>query len=183
MTTLRRAATLLSAATLLGCSAEPSSNALAPRLDVDRAPQFNASGGPAGPPRATGFGRFINPRINDVVRRAFNAIQQKDGTVVGNFVQHNASGLFVNGEINCLHFLSANEAVMSGPIRKSSVAGVAGLTLIFRVVDGGEGNDAADRMSGFLLPGSGSTLDCRTFVNPFDFPLEEGNIQVQRVEP
>jgi hypothetical protein len=167
----RRAAALLCAATLLGCNAaEPTSGISEPRLNVADA----ASG-----PSASGHANFLN-RGGQLVRRSFHARVMQDGTVEGDFVQHNAvTGGVVKGDINCLKFLGPTEAVLSGPLRVDTDSMVVGRTAIFRVGDGGEGSDASpDRMSGLLIPSAGSTLGCTNFVNPFFTPIESGNIQV-----
>jgi hypothetical protein len=174
MPTLRHVTTLFCAATLFGCTGERTSDPLAP---PDATPQLGAASGP----RASGHATFTN-LMGDVVRRSFTAVEQKDGVVVGNFVQHNVSGFYAEGEINCLHLLSPTEAVVSGPIRKSSDPTLVRRTGIFRVGDGGEGNDdppALDRMSGLNVQPTGSPVDCRTFVNPSFFLIDSGNIQVE----
>jgi hypothetical protein len=182
MRTPRHVATLLCVATLFACSSERTSDLLAPARDVAGAPQLDVSGRSAGP-RASGHANWLN-QFQDVVRRSFNAVEQKDGVVVGSFVQHNVSGFFAKGEINCLQILGSNEAVLSGPVRKSSIADLVGRTGIFRVGDGGEGNDddppAVDRSSNLVVQPTGSTVDCKTFVNPaFYLPIQSGNIQVE----
>jgi hypothetical protein len=174
--TLRNAATLLCAATLFGCSAESSSKVLAPDA---LAPQLDASGGSSGP-SASGHANWINPFTLDEIHRSFHA-REKDGVVDGNVVQHNkVSGSWFKGDINCLRLLSPNEAVLSGPVRESSDPANIGRTAIFRVGDGGEGSDdPPDRTSGVNVQPVGSTVDCKTFVNPLFTPIESGNIQVK----
>ena len=177
MLTLRHAATLLCVATLFGCSGESSSGVLAPDA---LAPQLDASNGSSGP-SASGHANFINA-AGMLIQRTFEAREKKDGVVEGNFVQHNTvTGVVVKGDINCLQLLGPTEAELSGTVREHSAdPTLVGRTAIFRVGDNGEGsNDPPDRISGLNIQGSGSTLDCKTFVNPFFTPIESGNIQVK----
>jgi hypothetical protein len=176
MPTLRHAATLLCAATLFGCSAESTSEVLAPDAVAPRLDAFGASSGPS----ASGHANFINA-AGQLVQRTFHARQKEDGLVEGNFVQHNTVlGLVIKGDIDCLLLLGLNQARMSGPIREHTDPTFIGTTAIFRVADNGEGsNDPPDQISGLFTPGAGSTLDCKTFVNPFFTPIQSGNIQVK----
>ena len=173
--TPRHIATLLCAATALGCTAESTSRSSSDVLG----PQFDLSSAESGP-SASGHANFINA-AGQLVQRTFHARQKTDGDVYGDFVQHNtATGVMVKGDIDCLFFLGPTQAAMSGKIREHPDVTLIGRTAIFRVGDNGEGSNAPpDEISGLNIQGSGSPLDCKTFVNPFFTPIESGNIQVK----
>jgi hypothetical protein len=105
-----------------------------------------------------------------------------DGTVEGEYDNHNRQQGFINhGEINCMRFLSYNDVVLSGIVRKSDNPNAPpGATTVFRVVDHGEGaDDPPDQVSQVLNLPLGSTADCNTITPTILFALEGGNIQVR----
>jgi len=181
MPTLRHAATLLCAATLLGCSAESAPEVLAPGV---LAPQFDASGASSGR-SASGHANWINA-LGEHVSRTFHAREKEDGIVEGNFVQHVTSVEGVRrvnkGDIDCLMLLGPNDAVLSGPVHENVNPALIGMTQIFRVQDNGEGSgDPEDAQSPLFFrdPAANPPINCRNFVPPVVTPIESGNIQVK----
>jgi hypothetical protein len=178
MPPLRHVVTLLCAATLSGCAAEPASDALAPDL---LPPQLNASDDASGP-SANGHANWINA-AGEYVSRTFNA-REKDGVVDGNFVQHVTSTAGVRrvnkGDIDCLMILGPRDAVLSGPVHENANPALIGMTQIFRVQDNGEGSgDPEDAQSPLFFRDPATGINCRNFVPPVVTPIESGNIQVK----
>jgi hypothetical protein len=113
---------------------------------------------------------------------SFHARVMPDGTVEGEYDNHNRQGGFVNhGDIDCLRFDGPNSAVMSGPSQRSTnPAAPLGSSSILRVVDNGEGaDDAPDQVSMLIIVPPGSTSNCMNFTPATMLPLVGGNIQVR----
>jgi hypothetical protein len=172
MSRLRRTTTLLAVATV-GCApgsvSEPARPELQALLTVDGVGAQVT--GHASVTQAPGVLRTFS----------FSARQMPDGTVEGNFVNHNRLGDAVNhGEIDCLRLIPPNGAVLSGPIRKHTNPDFEGGTTVFRVEDNGEGGDSPpDRVSQLLNFLPGVTADCHAVTPLILLPVEGGNIQVR----
>ena len=138
----------------------------------------------AAEPSISGHAEWINP-AGELVSRSFHARLMPDGTVRGEFVQWvtalNGERRPNRGDLVCLHFITPNDAVVSGPILVNENPDLIGDTQIFRVRDGGEGNDADDRMSSVFFRDPSTGLDCTTLTPPETNmrPLDAGNIQVR----
>jgi hypothetical protein len=148
----------------------------------------------AGNAHVSGGGQYVGEFGQTVV--SVNAVQHKDGGVSGQFEQHNAAiGLSVHGEVNCVHFLSNNTAVVGGiltNIQKNQdpqfAVIQAGLPFFIVVRDNGEGRKAAaDQVSPFAAFGDLTRpLDCSSteVINYFFIPhslltpIASGNFQV-----
>jgi hypothetical protein len=133
-------------------------------------------------PAANGHGNLTTSN-GELRTFSFNAVQKKDGTVIGNAtLQNRGLDSFLKIDINCL-MVTGNIATMSGVVTHSDDprGDFKGLPAIFRVVDNGEGaNSPPDLISGVVVLGDEDALiTCR---DPFPLPLrtiEAGNIQVK----
>ena len=172
---LPRHAPLLCAATLIACSSDLGDIAVAPQLGA-----VQTSAGAPGP-SVTGHANMTQQPSGELRTFSFTGRVMPDGTVEGQFVNHNRQGDAVNhGEIDCLRLDGTNAAVLSGPIRKHTNPALEGGTTVFRVEDNGEGtNDPPDRVSVLMNFAPGSTEDCTTVTPAIMFPIEGGNIQVR----
>jgi hypothetical protein len=166
---------LLCAATLIACSADSGGNAVAPRFDV-----FQASPDESGP-SVTGHINITQQPSGELRTFSFTARVMPDGSVQGQYVNHNRQGDAVNhGEIDCLQLIGTNGAVLSGPIRKHTDPAFEGGRTIFRVEDNGEGaDDPPDRVSLLSIFQPGPAPDCITRAPLNTSPIEGGNIQVR----
>jgi hypothetical protein len=175
MLALHRYAPLLCAAALIACSADSGGNAVAPRFDV-----IEASPGTSGP-SVTGHASLIQQPSGELRTFSFHAQVMPDGTVQGQFVNHNRQGDAVNhGEIDCLQLIGTNGAVLSGPIRKHTNPTFEGGRTVFRVEDNGEGSDdPPDRVSMLNIFPPGPAPDCVTSAPLNTLPILGGNIQVR----
>lgn len=169
----RHCSHLLAAVVVLGCG-DRESGIVAPRWEGP-ALSSHASGS-----SARGHASVTQQPSGELRTFSFTARVMPDGSVKGEYVNHNRQGDAVNhGEIDCLRLIGANGAVMSGPIRKHTNPAFEGFRSIVRVEDNGEGNDdPPDRVGMLNLVASTSTLDCQTFTPQILIPLEGGNIQV-----
>ena len=169
-----RFAQILCVGALLACGADSGMQPVrAARLDAVSA-GLTASG-----PSASGHATLIQQPSGARRTFSFEARRMPDGTVRGEFVNHNRQQDMVNhGDIDCFRLLGPNSAVMSGPIRKHTTTEMEGWTTIFTVEDNGEGSgDAGDRVSQLvnLPPG---VADC-TSRTPVLLPIIGGNVQVR----
>ena len=177
MFTLRHFLLFVCGATLAACASEPSpSDAL---LGPSATIQFAevASG-----PSASGHADVIQLPSGAKRTFSFHARVMPDGSVEGEYDNHNRQGGFVNhGDIDCLRFIGTNGAVMSGRVQRSTnPAAPAGSRAIFRVEDNGEGTgDLPDRISQLFNFPPDSPSDCQNFTPVILFPLVGGNIQVR----
>ncbi|HEU4746999.1 MAG TPA: hypothetical protein VFS56_00750 [Gemmatimonadaceae bacterium] len=175
MPTLRSVVTLLSAGLLLACSGEPTDkHLLAPPLRLSEIPD-NAAG-----PSASGQAIVLQQPTGALRNFAFHARRMPDGTVAGEYENHNRQGAATNhGDVDCLRFVGTNVAVMSGTITRHTNPLLEGGRSIFTVQDNGEGSGAApDKVSVLWLFPAGSTVDCQTFAPLANLPLIGGNIRV-----
>ena len=147
-------------------------------------PDFDVASDAAAEPSISGHAEWINP-AGELVSRSFHAQFMPDGTVRGEFVQWvtalDGQRRPNRGDLVCLRFITPNDAVASGPILVNENPDLIGDTQIFRVRDGGEGNDADDRMSSVYFRDPSTMLDCTTLTPPESNmrPLAAGNIQVR----
>ena len=161
----------------LGCSNDSLGDMTAPQLDPAADPAAGSS--------ISGHGEWINP-AGELVSRSFHARVMPDGSVQGEFVQCvtalNGDRRPNRGDLNCLRFITDNDAVVSGPILVNENPDLIGVTQIFRVRDAGEGAEADDRMSSVFFREPITGLDCQSLTPPETNmrPLEGGNLQVRR---
>lgn len=176
MPTTKFVVTLVSAGIFLACSGESTDkHLLSPDLRLSEIPD-NAAGS-----SASGHASVIQQPSGALRTFSFHARRMPDGTVQGEYDNHNRQGGTTNhGDIDCLRFVGTDIAVMSGPIRRTdNPAGTVGGRTIFRVEDYGEGADApADRVSALVLFPPGSTSDCTNFTPATSIALVGGNIRV-----
>lgn len=177
MFSLRACIPFVSALALVACGAgSASTDALSPVSDALRSSEV-ASG-----PSVSGHANVIQLPSGALRTFSFHARVMPDGSVQGEYDNHNRQQGFVNhGDIDCLRLIGSNGAVLSGTIRKSdNPANVPGSRTIFRVEDNGEGEGAApDRVSMLANVPAGSTTDCTNFTNAVLFEVVGGNIQVR----
>jgi hypothetical protein len=132
-------------------------------------------------PSANGQGSLTRP--GDLQRRfSFHANTMPDASVQGSGVLTITGGeAQIKFDINCLS-ITGNTAIMAGKITSVSgnTAFQVGWDCWFKVVDNGEGSNAApDQIT--LLSGSSGALNCSIQVignNPLN-DIEGGNIQVK----
>jgi hypothetical protein len=177
MFSLRHCIPLACASALLACGSDSRvADPLSPRF---AAGQLSTS--PSGP-SASGHASVIQQPSGALRTFSFHARVMPDGSVQGEYDNHNRQAGFVNhGDIDCLRLIGTNGAVMGGPSRRSdNPAAGPGSRVIFRVEDNGEGaGDVPDRVSLLFLFPPGSTEDCQIFTPPNTSPIEGGNIQVR----
>ncbi len=167
----------LCGAALLACASESSPTAARPPASAAAQLSEGASG-----PSASGHADVIQLPSGAKRTFSFHARVMPDGSVDGEYDNHNRQAGFVNhGDIDCLRFVGTNGAVMSGPVQRSTNPGAPpGWRSIFRVEDNGEGaNDVPDRVSQLAIVPPDSPLDCQTLTPEPLFPLVGGNIQVR----
>ena len=167
----------LCGAVLLACAADSSPTAA--RWPALAAVQLSEG---ASGPSASGHADVIQLPSGAKRTFSFHARVMPDGSVEGEYDNHNRQGGSVNhGDIDCLRFIGTNGAVMSGHVRRSTNPGAPpGSTAIFRVEDNGEGaHDVPDRVSQLTTLPPGSTPNCQTLTPVILFPLVGGNIQVR----
>jgi hypothetical protein len=171
----RRFPSLLCGTALIAC-AETSApaDAFSP---ISSGPQFSLS---ASGPSASGSGVLIQQPSGAMRTFTFHARVMPDGSVEGEYDNHNRQGGFVNhGDVDCLRFIGENVAVMSGPVtRSTNPAAVMGSVTIFLVEDNGEGAETPDRISLLAIFPPGSTLNCMTLTPLSAQPIVGGNVQV-----
>jgi hypothetical protein len=118
-----------------------------------------------GNPSASGHGNRIS--LGELRTFSFTAVQQKDGTVIGEAEVFNRGfPVRVHQKIDCLKFVEGNKAIMSGPITQSSDPGVAALgnIAVFGVEDNGEGvNAPTDRITTVPDYAPEEGIDCNDF--------------------
>ena len=161
--------------TLLACSAdsardEPLARITSPVLSLDAA-------GPA----ASGHGDVIQQPSGALRTFSFHARVMPDGSVQGEYDNHNRQGGFVNhGDVDCIRFIGTNGAVLSGRVtRSTNPLAPEGSISLFRVEDNGQGaNDAPDRVSQLLNVPADSPTNCTNFTPATLFQIVGGNVQV-----
>jgi hypothetical protein len=161
--------------TVLACNADSSgqdqlSRIVSPALSVD-----------AAGPSVSGHGNLTQLPSGANRTFSFHARVMPDGTVQGEYDNHNRQGGFVNhGDIDCIRFIGTNGAVLSGrSTRSTNPLGPEGTVTIFRVEDLGEGADIIDRVSQLLIFAADSPNNCMNFTPPVLLPIEAGNVQVR----
>jgi hypothetical protein len=177
MFTLRHYLPPLFGAALLACATDSSpTEALSPEFSAVQLSQ-SASG-----PSASGHGNVIQLPSGAKRTFSFHARVMPDGSVQGEYDNHNRQAGFVNhGDVDCLRLIGTNGAVLSGPVKRTTNPAVPeGSRAVFRVEDNGEGSDdPVDRVSALFNFPPGSTVDCQTFTPPILLPLVGGNVQVK----
>ena len=178
MSTLRSWLPLICGAALLtACSTDSTpTRGLSPRL---LSVEFSES---ESGPSASGHADMIQEPSGALRTFSFHARIMPDGSVQGEYDNHNRQQGFVNhGDIDCIRFIRTNSAVMSGVIlRNDNPIAPPGGTSIFRVEDNGEGaDDPPDRVSQVANFPAGSPANCNTITPVNMFPIVGGNIQVR----
>jgi hypothetical protein len=193
MSVLRYATAALCTAAAVACTLEPNPNKLAPSATTRDLTSSSSQGSASSSqgsalstqesagPSASGHGNFT--QAPGVLRTfSFEGRVMPDGSVEGNFNNHNRLGGIVNhGDIDCLRLIGTNGAVLSGPIRKHTDPAFEGWTAGFRVEDNGEGsNESPDRVSViFVVPPGRDNCQAFTPGEPSMRVLEGGNVQVR----
>ena len=141
----------------------------------------NAASAAESGPTASGHGDIIQLPSGALRTFSFHARVMPDGSVQGEYDNHNRQLGFVNhGDLDCIRFVGTNGAVMSGhATRSTNPAAPEGSVTIFRVEDNGEGADAQDRISQLLLFPAGSPNDCMNTIPPVLLDIVGGNVQVR----
>ncbi len=144
-------------------------------------------------PSATGFGDVRDDYTPARISLAFSAITKSEGPtsapqdniVTGQAEYHNVD---VNGEntrlhieVNCLNIgPDATTATISGVVITASDPNAVGATAIFRVRDGGEGNNnEADGITQVFTIAPDLNRDCFTNTGIQPVPIRAGNVQVR----
>jgi len=171
-------AALCTAALLMGCTDAPTPTEGV--SDISQ-PAF-ASSGPV-VATVTGSGHRYRPAFDLWRTFSINATKRTDGTVKGSFQLNNHGEALpaVRGPVVCLS-VAGNQAWLGTVIEKTDdPGGVVGGELAFRVVDNGEGNNAApDEISfGYAAPGGAQAFCDEAPANwPPVYPIDAGNIRV-----
>ena len=159
---------------LAGCETRPA--ATAPEALTVVEPSL-VRAGPGVTARANGQGILASASFRTF---AFNAVEQKDGSVEGHTTLQNHTGdIRIHTRIECLS-VQGNRAVLTGHITESTIEGYPGRFTLVVVEDNGEGGDAVDRMSFQYVYPAGVEFSChavRAAAFPM-IPVEKGNIQV-----
>ena len=117
----------------------------------------------------------------------FNAVKKSDGSVTGHLVYLiRVSNITVKMDLDCVRFIGANTAVLSGIVTEVSGENIpsyirVGSNAFFEVVDKGQGNDSdPDLISDLFFPiGAGSAnANCTNRRAGTYLPIS-GNIQVK----
>lgn len=174
MLSMRRCLWPVLGMTLLACAGESDSRDPASRLAAP-APSLSEAG-----PSVSGHGNIIQLPSGALRTFSFHARVMPDGTVQGEYDNHNRQGGFVNhGDIDCLRFIGTTEAVLSGRAsRSTNPLAPEGSVTIFRVEDSGEGDDVVDRVSQLLIFPADSPNNCMNFTPATTLPIVGGNVQV-----
>lgn len=162
---------------LLACASESSPTAARPSASAEVQLSESAAG-----PSASGHADVIQLPSGAKRTFSFHALVMPDGSVEGEYDNHNRQGGFVNhGDIDCLRFIGTIGAVLSGPVQRSTnPAAPPGSRAIFRVEDNGEGaDDVPDQVSQLAVVAADSPLTCQNFTPAPLFPLVGGNVQVR----
>jgi hypothetical protein len=109
---------------------------------------------------------------------SFNARRYADGSVEGTYEDHDHGWTYAKGPITCFKIVG-NQAWLYCVVERSSEASVVGTQRVFRVIDNGEGANAApDQLSLLHLEPAG--YYCSEIEDwPFVYDIEAGNIQVK----
>ena len=177
MFTVRHCLLPMCGAALVACASDSTPTAARSPASSALQPVEIAAG-----PSASGHADVIQLPSGAKRTFSFHARVMPDGSVEGEYDNHNRQGGFVNhGDIDCLRFIAPNDAVMSGRTQRSTnPAAPAGTVALFRVEDNGEGaDDAPDRVSQLLIFPANSTESCQTVTPAILFPLVGGNIQLR----
>lgn len=174
MLTARRVWPFLGVA-VLACSTDsgsppPLARIASPALSLDGA-------GPA----VSGHGNVIQLPSGALRTFSFQARVMPDGSVQGEYDNHNRQGGFVNhGNIDCIRFIGSNGAVLSGRVTRSTNPNAPeGSIALFRVEDNGQGSeDAPDRISALNTFAGTSANNCTNLTPATLFPIVGGNVQV-----
>lgn len=172
---MRLPALLLLTTSIALAACEGGPVAVAPHAASLDGPVFNHSANGA-PVRANGQGILA---LSSLRTFAFNAVQQRDGSVEGHTtLQNHTADIRIHTRIECLS-VQGNRAVLTGYITESTIEGYPGRYTLVVVEDNGEGN-AVDRMSLQYVYPPGVNFSCQG-VPATGFPMipvEKGNIQV-----
>lgn len=159
---------------LAGCETGPA--VTAPEAPSVVGPSL-VRGGPGVTARANGQGILASASFRTF---AFNAVEQKDGSVEGHTTLQNHTGdIRIHTRIECMS-VQGNRAVLTGHITESTIEGYPGRFTLVVVEDNGEGGDAVDRMSFQYVYAHGLEFSCHD-VPAAAFPMTpvlKGNIQV-----
>ena|SRR5437773_4149649 len=120
-------------------------------------------------PSAAGSGQCADTILT------FSAVQHNSGLITGIAQQHDVvTGIKTAIDVTCIRVMG-NEARIGGTFLRGAAIGLPGDTIVFDVVDNGEGSKVpADQFNKFHVDPCGCS-------GSFDstFPSERGNIQVR----
>lgn len=121
-------------------------------------------------PSASGSGQSTGTILT------FSAVQHNSGLITGIAQQHDlATGMKTTIDVTCIR-VTGTQARIGGMYLRGTQIGGMGDTIVFDVVDNGEGSKApADEFNTFHLDPCG----CSGYFNTATMPSERGNIQVR----
>ncbi len=163
----------------MGCSNEQAVNPTDNSLATPNSGSLAKSRGPV-VEMVTGSGHLT--RSTDPVGLwrtfSFTARRYADGSVEGSYEDHDHGWTYAKGPITCFR-IEGNQAWLYCVVEKSSEASVVGTQRVFRVIDNGEGANAApDQLSLLHLVPLG--YFCSQIEGwPLVYDIEAGNIQIK----
>jgi len=174
----KRSMSLCAVLLLLGCAEAPNG--------ITSRPNFSQGGGPGSSATGNAHVHLQFEGATFAERFSFNAINQPNGDVAGNFelFTDQLDGIRLHGSVTCLG-VAGNVGRIGGVIEQADPPDFAGLPLVglsvvWTVVDNGEGSQAApDQTSDivFASPTAAQIHCARGFALPL-LEDEQGNIQV-----
>jgi hypothetical protein len=178
LTTRTRLALLLGVA-VAGCTSGPD-GALAPHRTLDPLPAFSVRGATQ---QVTGHANVFLPSFDAEQKYSNSAIRHADGRVSGQFELRSEQdgGVRVHGRLTCFTIVGNNMARMGGVIEQSSLPILAGLDVVWTIIDMGEGSgDPPDLTSDFFPAPTGvAQAHCAVGFELGSFlPVLGGNLQV-----
>ena len=123
-------------------------------------------------PSAAGSGQCADTILT------FSAVTHDSGLITGVAQQHDVvTGVKTAIDVTCIKIIGPNKARIGGTFTRGVAIGLPTDTIVFDVVDNGEGSKASgpDEFNKFRVDPCG----CDGFNNPPTFPSERGNIQVR----
>ena len=186
MPAMQRGATLLLAASIVGCSGGADAVAGIERDVGSLQPSFANTGLQQ---RVTGHANMILGLLGGAEQKySQSAIRHADGTVTGQFQLQSEQvepALRIHGAVTCFTIVPTPQggvARLGGVIEKSNTPlAPEGVFVVWTVIDNGEGaNDPADLTSDFFPTSAlGAELHCEIGFNLAPFmPVVGGNLQV-----
>jgi hypothetical protein len=130
----------------------------------------------------TGSGHLTRPETvgNPGLWRtfSFNARKYDDGSVEGSYQVSDHEWTYAKGPITCFMIVD-NQAWLYGVIEKSGLPGYVGTQRVFRVIDNGEGANAAPDQISLLHLALNPCPEEPPLGRPAVYDIESGNIQIR----